>query len=44
MLTTTTNYDTENAKDAKQPCAIIEFNGVATKFACNDFSGISSSY
>lgn len=44
MRQTTSNYDTENAKLNKSPCVIIEFNGVATKFCSNTFSGITGSY
>lgn len=45
MLTTTSNYDTENAKSARAFCAIVQFNGVADPQYCSaTFSGIDSTY
>lgn len=45
MLTTTSNYDTENAKTEKMPCVIIQFNGIADPQFCScDFGDIDSTY
>ena len=46
MLTTTSNYDTENAKlSKKKSCVIITFDGIADpKFSSNTFGDWSATY
>ncbi len=45
VLSTTSNYNTENAKAAHDFCAIVTFTGIADpQFASNTFGDITSAY
>ncbi len=44
MITTTSNYDTENAKANKWPIWTVEFSGVTTKLASGTYGDITANH
>jgi len=44
MKTTTSNYDTENAKAQKAPVIVVEFSGVTRKYASGTYGDISANH
>lgn len=44
MKTTTANFDSENANEAKQPVFIVEFSGLTRKYCTGTFSNITANH